>query len=79
MMPTDKAVLNPDSLIDGAYIDSDLGIVDRTRRKMVSDRRLPQPVGFIGGRARWRFGDYIAARERLLASSKPRRPGVVAA
>lgn len=78
-MPTDKASLHPDSLIDGAYIDSDLGIVDRTRRKMVCDGRLPHPAGFVGGRARWRFGDYLAARERLLASGKPRRPGAVAA
>lgn len=67
--------LNPDSLIDGAYIDRDLCIVDRTRRKMVGDGRLPAPIGYVGGRGRWRLGEYLAARERLLQVGHPRRPG----
>jgi hypothetical protein len=67
--------LNPESLIDGPFIDLDLRVTDRTRRNMVADGRLPQPIGFIGGRARWRYGDYLAARERLLTLSAPRRPG----
>jgi hypothetical protein len=78
-MSADKSHLSPDCLIDGAYIDGDLGIVDRTRRKMVSDGRLPPPVGFIGGRARWRLSDYVTARDRLLASGRPRRPGATSA
>ena len=65
---------DPDRLIDGAYIDADLGIVDRTRRNMIRRGDLPQPVGYVGGRARWRFADYFAARERLLAAGRPRRP-----
>lgn len=75
-MQIDEASLTPDSLVDGGFIDRDLRIVDRTRRKMITDGRLPKPAGFVGGRARWRFGDYLAARERLLASGKPRRPSV---
>jgi hypothetical protein len=63
-----------DRLIDGAYIDADLGIVDRTRRNMVRRGDLPEPVGYVGGRARWRLGDYLAARDRLLSSGRPRRP-----
>jgi hypothetical protein len=74
-MTRDSSQLTADSLINGAFIDSDLGIVDRTRRKMVLDGRLPSPVGYLGGRGRWRYGDYLAARERLLASGRPRRPG----
>ena len=66
---------DPDGLIDGAYIDKDLGITDRCRRKMVADQRLPAPCGYVGGRARWRRADYMEARTRLLASSRPRRPG----
>ena len=66
--------VDPERLIDGAFIDSDLGIVDRTRRNMVRRGDLPEPVGYVGGRARWRLGDYLAARERLLASGRPRRP-----
>jgi hypothetical protein len=64
-------------LIDGPDIDADLGISGggRTRRKMVKDGRLPPPAGYIGGRAVWRLADYLAARERLLASGQPRRPG----
>ncbi len=67
----DSTRLPPDSLIDGNYIDSDLGIVNRTRRYMVADGRLPSPVGFISGRARWRYGDYLAPRER--AHTGPKR------
>ena len=66
--------VDPERLVDGAYIDQDLGIVDRTRRNMVARGDLPQPVGYLGGRARWRLGDYLAARERLLAAGRPRRP-----
>lgn len=63
-----------DRLIYGADIDVDLGISDRGRRKMVADRRLPLPAGYIGGRAVWRRADYLEARERMLASGRPRRP-----
>jgi hypothetical protein len=68
---------DPDGLIDGPSIDRDLGITDRCRRQMVADERLPQPIGYIGGRARWRRADYLAARERLLATGRPRRPGAM--
>lgn len=74
MQTPTPAPVDPERLIDGAYIDSDLGIVDRTRRNMVARGDLPQPVGYLGGRARWRLGDYLAARERLLAAGRPRRP-----
>jgi predicted DNA-binding transcriptional regulator AlpA len=67
-----------DGLIDGPSIDADLGVTDRCRRQMVADGRLPNPVGYIGGRARWRRADYLEARAKLLASGRPRRPGVVA-
>ncbi|MDA8348392.1 MAG: hypothetical protein M0038_06265 [Pseudomonadota bacterium] len=66
--------VDPERLIDSAYIDADLGIVDRTRRNMVSRGDLPEPIGYLGGRARWRLGDYLAARARLLAAGRPRRP-----
>ncbi len=80
MQPTIQAVLtDQDRLIDGNFIDHDLGIVDRTRRNMVRRGDLPQPVGYVGGRARWRLSDYAAARERLLASGRPRRPNTSAA
>lgn len=72
------SALDPNQrLINGSDIDADLGISGggRTRRKMVKDGRLPPPAGYIGGRAVWRLADYLAARERLLASSRPRRPG----
>ena len=62
-------------LIRGSAIDADLGVTDRGRRKMVADGRLPKPVGYIGGRAVWRLADYLKARDRLLASGRPRRPG----
>jgi hypothetical protein len=67
--------LDPEGLIDGPFIDRDLNVTDRCRRDMVADGRLPQPAGYIGGRARWRRADYLAARERLLATGRPRRPG----
>lgn len=74
---TDKpAALDPaERLIYGVDIDADLGISDRGRRKMVADGRLPKPAGYIGGRAVWRRADYLHARERLLTSGRPRRPG----
>lgn len=68
--------LNPgERLIYGADIDADLGISDRGRRKMIRDGRLPQPAGYIGGKAVWHRADYLAARKRLLESGRPRRPG----
>jgi hypothetical protein len=70
------AALDPgERLIYGADIDTDLGISDRGRRKMVADGRLPQPAGYIGGRAVWRRADYLAARERLLVSGRPHQLG----
>jgi len=75
-MQTDTSPqVDPERLIDGAFIDSDLGIVDRTRRNMVRRGDLPEPIGYLGGRARWRLGDYLEARAKLLASGRPRRPG----
>ena len=74
-MPTDTLTLDPaNALVSGPAIDADLGITDRCRRDMVIDGRLPPPAGYIGGRAVWRRGDYLAARERLLAAGRPRRP-----
>jgi predicted DNA-binding transcriptional regulator AlpA len=67
-----------ENLIKGVEIDADLGIKDRTRRNMIADGRLPPPAGYIGGRAVWRRADYLAARERLLTLSAPRRPGATA-
>jgi hypothetical protein len=72
-----KPTLNPDErLIYGPDIDADLGIGGggRTRRKMVKDKRLPEPAGYIGGRPAWRLCDYLEARAKLLASGRPRRP-----
>lgn len=77
-MTDTPAALDPsERLIYGADIDADLGIGGggRTRRKMIADGRLPEPDGYIGGRAVWRRANYLAARERLLASGRPRRPG----
>lgn len=75
-MPRDTLALDPaDALVSGPTIDADLGITDRCRRDMVADGRLPKPAGYLGGRAVWRRGDYLAARERLLTSGRPRRPG----
>ncbi len=74
-MPTDNQTLDPsDALVSGPSIDADLGITDRCRRDMVADGRLPPPAGYVGGRAVWRRADYLAARERLLASGRARRP-----
>lgn len=67
---------DPDGLIDGPFIDRDLDITDRCRRNMVADGRLPQPVGYLGGRARWRRADYLKARAKLLETGRPRRPGL---
>lgn len=73
-MTEQLAALDPaEGLIHGVDIDADLGVSDRGRRKMVADGRLPPPAGYIGGRAVWRRADYLAARERLLASGRPRR------
>jgi predicted DNA-binding transcriptional regulator AlpA len=76
MSTANSDALDPEGLIDGPSIDADLGITDRCRRQMISDGRLPPPIGYIGGRARWRRADYLAARERLLAAGRPRRPGL---
>ncbi|MBS0366711.1 MAG: hypothetical protein JSR67_12900 [Proteobacteria bacterium] len=66
------ADIDPNGLIDGPFIDADLGITDRCRRQMVADGRLPRPAGYLGGRARWRRADYVAARERLLSTGRPK-------
>lgn len=66
---------DPNGLIDGPFIDADLGVTDRCRRLMVRDGRLPAPIGYIGGRARWRRADYLAARERLLSTGRPKLIG----
>jgi hypothetical protein len=79
-MPRETLTLDPsDALVSGPAIDSDLGITDRCRRDMVADGRLPPPAGYVGGRAVWRRADYLKARERLLASGRPRRPNTAAA
>jgi predicted DNA-binding transcriptional regulator AlpA len=74
-MPGDITLTDPEGLIDGPTIDADLGVTDRCRRQMIADGRLPPPLGYIGGRARWRRADYAEARAKLLASGRPRRPG----
>ncbi len=71
-----KSALDPDdALIYGPEIDQDLGISDRARRKWIKSGKFPKPAGYVGGRAVWRRGDYLAARERLIAEGRPRRPG----
>lgn len=75
MLDSTLLLNDPDGLIDGPYIDRDLGVTDRCRRQMIADGRLPVPIGYIGGRSRWRRADYLAARAHLLASGRPRRPG----
>ena len=69
---TTGASPDPERLIDGNFIDSDLGIVDRTRRNLIKRGDLPRPVGYLNGRARWRLADYLAARDLLLAAGRPR-------
>jgi hypothetical protein len=76
LMTDTHAALDPgERLIYGADIDADLGISDRGRRKLISSGRLPGPSGYLGGKGVWRLKDYLAARQRLLASGRPRRPG----
>jgi hypothetical protein len=68
--------LDPDErLITGVEIDEDLRITGRGRRKMIEDGRLPPPAGYVAGRAVWRLVDYRAAKQKLLATGKPRRFG----
>ena len=70
--------INPDqSIIYGSQIDRDLNITDRGRRKMIARGVLPQPDGYLGGRAFWTAARYAAFKAELLAGKhgRPRRPG----
>lgn len=60
----------PERLIDGKFIERDLLIAPRTRRKLVAAGLLPEPAGYIGRMPRWRLADYLAAREQLLARKR---------
>lgn len=75
MTDTAPALDPSERLVDGPSIDSDLGVTSRCRRRMVADGRLPAPVGYLAGRAVWKLGDYLAARQRLIGAGRAHRPG----
>lgn len=63
-------------MIDGAFIDNDLGIVPRTRRNYLAKRILPPPDTNLQGRDLWRLSTYRQFKADLLAGkfSMRKRP-----
>jgi hypothetical protein len=55
------------ALIDGAFINNDLGIVSRTRREYVARGILPRPTTNLLGRDLWLLRTYVAFKARLIA------------
>ena len=56
-----------DPVIDGAYIENDLGIVSRTRRNYRAKGILPAPDANLLGRDVWRLSTYRKFKADLLA------------
>ena len=54
-------------LIDGAFIDNDLGIAERSRRNNLTWGVLPQPDANLLGRHLWRVSTYRKFKRQLLA------------
>jgi hypothetical protein len=54
-------------VIDGAYIENDLGIVSRTRRTYRVKGILPPPDANLLGRDVWRLSTYRKFKADLLA------------
>ncbi|MDP8986289.1 MAG: hypothetical protein M3N97_14885 [Pseudomonadota bacterium] len=54
-------------VIDGAFIDGDLGISPRTRRNYLSKQILPPPDANLQGRDIWRLSTYREFKAALLA------------
>lgn len=63
-------------MIDGAFIDSDLGIASRSRRNYLSKGILPPPDANLLGRDLWRVSTYRKFKAELLAGkfAMMRRP-----
>jgi hypothetical protein len=54
-------------VIDGAFIDGDLGIAPRTRRNYLTKQILPPPDANLQGRDIWRLSTYRKFKADLLA------------
>jgi hypothetical protein len=54
-------------VIDGAYIENDLGISSRTRRAYAKDGILPPPSANLLGRNIWKQSTYRKFKADLLA------------
>ncbi|HUX73798.1 MAG TPA: hypothetical protein VMV25_07920 [Steroidobacteraceae bacterium] len=54
-------------VIDGAFIDADLGVVSRTRRNYLAKGILPAPDANLLGRDVWKLSTYRQFKADLLA------------
>ena len=54
-------------MIDGAFIDADLGIGPRSRRNYLAKSILPRPDANLCGRALWKLSSYRRFKSDLLA------------
>jgi hypothetical protein len=65
-----------DALVDGAYIDKDLGIAERSRRRYLAWGFLPPPDANMLGKNLWRVSTYHQFKRDLFAGkfAKLRRP-----
>lgn len=63
-------------MIDGAFIDSDLGIAKRSRSNYLALGVLPAPDANLLGKNLWRVSTYRKFKRELLAGkfAKLRRP-----
>ncbi|HWS61977.1 MAG TPA: hypothetical protein VN325_04415 [Steroidobacteraceae bacterium] len=64
-LPVDAALDEP--VVDGAYIENDLGISSRTRRTYGKDGILPPPDANLLGRNIWKQSTYRKFKADLLA------------
>jgi hypothetical protein len=64
-MKTQSPVDEP--LIDGAFIDNDLGIAERSRRNYLALGLLPPPDTNLLGKNLWRVSTYRKFKSELLA------------
>ena len=55
-------------IIDGAFIDADLGVVSRTRRNYLTKGILPAPDANLLGRDVWKISTYRKFKADLLAN-----------
>ena len=84
IFPGDKGASFDEQMIDGGFVNGDLGICSRTRRNLRAKGILPPPDANLQGRDLWRLSTYRQFKADLLAgkfalTKRPPQPRVAEA